>query len=47
MPEKVQKEISDSIMYDAFISYRHIEPDASIAEKIHQKLERYHIPVMK
>lgn len=44
MSKKVHKENSDSIMFDAFISYRHIEPDASIAEKIHQKLERYHIP---
>lgn len=44
MEEKVKKNLSDGIIYDAFISYRHIEPDAFIAEKIHQKLERYHIP---
>ena len=44
MWEKIRKDDPDGVMYDAFISYRHIEPDASIAEKIHQKLERYHIP---
>ena len=27
--------------YDAFISYRHTEPDKSIAEKLHKMLETY------
>lgn len=30
--------------YSAFISYRHTEPDASIAGHIQRQLERYHIP---
>ena len=27
--------------YDAFISYRHTEPDKAIAEKLHRMLETY------
>lgn len=30
--------------YHAFISYRHCELDAIIAESLHKKLEHYHIP---
>ena len=30
--------------YDAFISYRHTAFDSMVAEKLHKKLERYHIP---
>lgn len=30
--------------YDAFISYRHVELDSFVAEKLHKMLERYHIP---
>ena len=30
--------------YDAFISYRHTEPDKSIAEKLHKMLETYRVP---
>lgn len=33
----------DKILYDAFISYSHSEPDAYIAEKLHFMLEHYHI----
>lgn len=33
-----------SVEYDAFISYRHCAFDSCIAEKIHKKLEHYHIP---
>lgn len=30
--------------YDAFISYRHCDPDKRIAEKLHRMLETYKIP---
>lgn len=30
--------------YDAFISYRHTDPDAAVAERLHQLLETYRIP---
>lgn len=30
--------------YDAFISYRHTEPDKTIAEKLHKMLETYKVP---
>jgi len=30
--------------YDAFISYRHAEPDKTIAEKLHRMLETYRVP---
>ncbi|MBO4396337.1 MAG: toll/interleukin-1 receptor domain-containing protein, partial [Eubacterium sp.] len=33
-----------NIHYDAFISYRHLEPDACIANSIHKKLEAYTLP---
>ena len=30
--------------YDAFISYRHVEPDMEFAKKVHTGLETYRIP---
>lgn len=30
--------------YDAFISYRHTEPDKTIADKLHRMLEAYKVP---
>ena len=30
--------------YDAFISYRHVAPDAAIAERLHRVLEQYVVP---
>lgn len=33
----------DKMLYDAFISYSHSEPDSYIAEKLHFMLEHYHI----
>ena len=30
--------------YDAFISYRHLEPDSFVAENVHKLLENYRIP---
>ncbi|MBR6095118.1 MAG: toll/interleukin-1 receptor domain-containing protein [Lachnospiraceae bacterium] len=32
------------IKYDAFISYRHCEPDREIVDRLHKKLENYRIP---
>ena len=33
----------EQMMYDAFISYSHSEPDSYIARKLHTMLEHYHI----
>ena len=30
--------------YDAFISYRHIEPDLTIAKILHEMIEKFNIP---
>ncbi len=37
-------ENTTDIHYDAFISYKHLEPDSIIAQKLHHMLEHYHIP---
>lgn len=37
-------ENTTDIHYDAFISYKHQEPDSIIAQKLHHMLEHYHIP---
>lgn len=34
----------EKIIYDAFISYSHSEPDSLAAQKLHSMLEHYHIP---
>ena len=34
----------DSIKYDAFISYRHSEPDSFVAETLHKRLESFKLP---
>ena len=39
--ENIQKE---SFHYDAFISYRHLEPDSFIAGEIHKMLEKFKLP---
>ena len=33
-----------SYKYDAFISYRHVEPDQSIAKQVHQMIETFKAP---
>lgn len=33
-----------SLHYDAFISYRHLDPDGFAAEKLHRKLESFRLP---
>ncbi|MCQ2516982.1 MAG: toll/interleukin-1 receptor domain-containing protein [Saccharofermentans sp.] len=48
--EKKQKKEKKSInsgeiyKYDAFISYRHIQPDKAIAENLHKQLENFKLP---
>lgn len=48
--EKASKKEKESItagqlyQYDAFISYRHIQPDKAIAENLHKQLENFKLP---
>ncbi len=48
--EKASKKAESSInagqiyQYDAFISYRHIQPDKAIAENLHKQLENFKLP---
>lgn len=35
---------SDTFLYDAFISYRHANPDRLFAERLHRLLEAYRVP---
>ena len=34
----------ESFKYDAFISYRHVEPDVSVAGSLHKLIETYKVP---
>ena len=36
--------MAQRVKYDAFISYRHKNPDSEIAEKLHKKLEYFRLP---
>ncbi len=36
--------LAEDFKYEAFISYRHVEPDASIAEAIHKMVETFKVP---
>lgn len=36
--------MGSEIKYDAFISYRHCEPDGFVAKKLHEMLESYKPP---
>ena len=36
--------MSEEIRYDAFISYRHCNPDKEIAIKLHKALENFRLP---
>ena len=42
--EEVKNETKRKYKYDAFISYRHIEPDLTIAEILHDMIEKFNIP---
>lgn len=48
MTEETTRELSDSkdepFRYDAFISYRHVEPDRQWAKWLHKALETYRVP---
>lgn len=41
---EVQNETKRKYKYDAFISYRHIEPDLTIAKILHEMIEKFNIP---
>lgn len=36
--------MADQFIFDAFISYRHVEPDSFVAKNIHKMLENYKLP---
>ncbi|MGN0387066.1 MAG: toll/interleukin-1 receptor domain-containing protein [Lachnospiraceae bacterium] len=36
--------MADQYIFDAFISYRHVEPDSYVAKRIHKLLENYKLP---
>ena len=42
--EEVQNENKKKYKYNAFISYRHIEPDLTIAKILHDMIEKFNIP---
>ena len=39
-----KKYLEEDFRYEAFISYRHVEPDMSVAKSLHRHLERFAIP---
>jgi hypothetical protein len=39
-----KSEAQKSFHYDAFISYRHVEPDKFVAENLHKQLEAFRPP---
>ena len=41
---EVENETKRKYKYDAFISYRHIEPDLKIAKILHEMIEKFNIP---
>ena len=41
---EIQNATKKKYKYDAFISYRHIEPDLTIAEILHDMIEKFNIP---
>ncbi|WP_335981611.1 toll/interleukin-1 receptor domain-containing protein [Fusobacterium polymorphum] len=41
---EVENETKRKYKYDAFISYRHIEPDLTIAKILHEIIEKFNIP---
>ena len=40
----VNNDNSNTFHYDAFISYRHLDPDSFAAERLHKKLESFRLP---
>lgn len=43
-PVSPARSVAGSYRYEAFISYRHVEPDNSWAKWVHRKLETYRVP---
>jgi len=41
---EIENESEKKYKYDAFISYRHIEPDLTIAKILHETIEKFNIP---
>ena len=41
---EIENESEKKYKYDAFISYRHIEPDLTIAKILHKMIEKFNIP---
>ncbi|MCG6837670.1 TIR domain-containing protein [Fusobacterium polymorphum] len=41
---EIENEAKRKYKYDAFISYRHIEPDLTIAKILHEMIEKFNIP---
>ena len=41
---EIENESKIKYKYDAFISYRHIEPDLTIAKILHEMIEKFNIP---
>ena len=41
---EIENESEKKYKYDAFISYRHVEPDLTIAEILHDMIEKFNIP---
>ena len=41
---EIENESEKKYKYDAFISYRHIEPDLTIAKILHEMIEKFNIP---
>lgn len=41
---EIENEAKIKYKYDAFISYRHIEPDLTIAKILHEMIEKFNIP---
>ena len=42
--EKAGKQNKEEIKYDAFISYRHTQPDMFVAQLLHRELENFRVP---
>ena len=44
MSNREENSQNNILKYDAFISYRHLDPDGFAAERLHKKLESFRVP---
>ena len=44
MKSRENREKEQEFRYDAFISYRHLEPDLFVTKKLHKLLESFRVP---